>query len=83
MTANCAGVSENDFRDRNLEVAEPRVQVDGPAPMLGLPQHALGPGTGDPSRQHAVNAEAWAAMPAAVHALLRTKQAVVNLDAIR
>ena len=78
-------MSEDDFRDRNLEVvAEPRVKVDGPAAPLGLPQQTLGgDAAGGPGRQQAVSAEAWQALPAAVDALLRTKQAVVNLDAVR
>ena len=79
-------MSEDDFRDRNLEVvAEPRAKVDGPAPPLGLPQQSLGGDASDGPgrRQKAVSAEAWRALPAAVDALLRTKQAVVNLDAVR
>jgi len=80
-----AGVSEDDFRDRNLEVvAEPRAKVDGPAAPLGLPQQNLGgDAAAEPGRQRTVSAEAWRALPAAVDALLRTKQAVVNLDAVR
>ena len=78
-----AGVSEDDFRDRNLDVAEPRVKADGPALPLGMPQLTLAGALTEPSRQQAVSAEAWQALPAAVDALLRTKQAVVNLDAVR
>jgi len=78
-------VSEDDFRDRNLEVvAELRAKIDGPAAPLGLPQQTLAGGAAEqPSRLQAVSAEAWRALPAAVDVLLRTKQAVVNLDAVR
>ncbi len=76
-------MSEDDFRDRNLEVAQPRVKVDGPQ-ALGLPQPSLHGEADDPGgQQAAVSGDAWAALPAALHALLRTKQAVVNLDAVR